>query len=87
MKVRRLVCVGINAVLGACTPQLARRPRFAAPLRSEVPSAWFQALHPGGVTTETVDSAIHTEQYTFSDHYNPKLKRCFVIASEEKSTV
>ena len=34
-----------------------------------------------------MDSAIRTEQYTFSAHYNPRLQRCFVIASEEKSTV
>ena len=39
------------------------------------------------MSRETVDIAIHTEQFTFSDHYNPRLRRCLAIVSEEKSTV
>src|SRR5450432_1110379 len=84
--VRGMIVVCVLALLGACTPasprtqELQRRCDRAA-------SAWFQAQHPEGVTRENVDSAIHTEQYTFSDHYNPRLQRCFVIASDEKSTV
>jgi hypothetical protein len=83
---RGIISVYVLALLGACAPgkprtqELERRCDHAA-------SAWFQARHPDGVTRETVDSAIHTEQYTFSAHYNPRLQRCFVIASEEKSTV
>jgi hypothetical protein len=84
--VQRLAWICFSEILSACAPgspgtqELQRRCDHDA-------SAWFQAQHPGGVTRETVDSAIHTEQYTFSDHYNPRFKRCFVIASEEKSTV
>ena len=84
--VRGLISAGFLVLLGACSPkppvsqELQRRCDHDA-------STWFQAQHPDGVTRETVDSAIHTEQYTFSDHYNPRLKRCFVIASVEKSTV
>lgn len=84
--VRGMISVCVLAIPGACAPgaprtqELQRRCEHAA-------SAWFQAQHPDGVTRETVDSAIRTEQYTFSAHYNPRLQRCFVIASEEKSTV
>jgi hypothetical protein len=83
---RRLAWVCFSEILCACAPGSPGTTDLQ--LRCDRNAgAWFQAQHPGGVTRETVDSAIHTEQYTFSDHYNPRLQRCFVIASEEISTV
>jgi hypothetical protein len=83
---QRLAWICFFPILCACAPDSPGTEGLQRSCDRDA-SAWFQAQHPGGVTRETVDSAIHTEQYTFSDHYNPRIKRCFVIASEETSTV
>jgi hypothetical protein len=71
--------------LGACSPSA---PSLSLQKQCDRDaSAWFQRQHPDGVSRETVDTAIRTEQFTFSDHYNPRMQRCLAIVSEEKSTV
>lgn len=79
------ICI-VCTLLGACAPPPSSGQDLQRHCHQSA-AAWFQAQHPDGITRETVDQAIHTEQYSYSDHFNPQLKRCFVIASEEKSTV